>query len=91
MNPDSAAIGALIDAYCAVTGEEAKGLTSKGGTYARCFSTAVSFGPEKPWIATPEWIGGMHGPDEGVSEDLLKQAFSIYARALGNLMECDLG
>ena len=88
MDPNSAAVRALIDAYRTVTGEDARGLTSKGGTYARCFTTGVSFGPEKPWVATPSWVGGMHGPDEGVSEDLLKQAFAVYARALGKLMEC---
>lgn len=90
MNPDSSAVRALLDAYCEVTGESAKGLTSKGGTYARCFTTGVSFGPEKPWIQTPEWVGSMHGPDEGVSEDLLKQAFCVYALALGNLAQCSL-
>lgn len=90
MNPDSPAVRALLDAYCAVTGEEAKGMTSKGGTYARCFTTGVSFGLEKPWVSDPDWVGSMHGPDEGVSEELLKQAFSIYARALGNLMEVEL-
>jgi len=90
MNPDSSAVRALLDAYCEVTGERARGLTSKGGTYARCFNAGVSFGPEKPWIQAPAWVGGMHGPNEGVSEDLLKQAFSVYARALGNLAKCDL-
>lgn len=90
MNPDSPAVQALLEAYREVSGEEAKGLTSKGGTCARCFTTGVSFGPEKPWIATPDWVGGMHGPDEGVSEELLKQAFSVYACALGKLMEAEL-
>ena len=90
MNPDSEEVRALLDAYCTITGEDARGMTSKGGTYARCFTAGVSFGPEKPWIQTPDWVGGMHGPDEGVSEDLLKQSFAIYARALGNLMKCSL-
>ena len=43
MNPDSAPVRALLDAYRSVTGEEARGTTSKGGTYARCFTTGVSF------------------------------------------------
>ena len=90
MNPDSPAVRALLDAYCSVTGEEARGMTSKGGTYARCFTTGVSFGAEKPWEPAPDWVGGMHGPDEGVSEALLQQAFTIYARALGNLMRIEL-
>ena len=90
MDPDSPAVRALLDAYCDVTGEEAKGMTSKGGTYARCFTTGVSFGLEKPWVASPDWVGSMHGPNEGVSEALLKQAFAVYAVALGNLMQIDL-
>ena len=90
MDPDSPAVRALIDAYRDVTGEDAQGMTSKGGTYARCFTKGVSFGPEKPWLDTPAWVGGMHGPDEGVSEELLKQAFSVYVRAIGNLMRVPL-
>ena len=88
MDPDSRDVRALLDAYRLVTGEDAVGTTSKGGTYARCFTTGVSFGVEKPWVAVPSWVGGMHGPDEGVSEVLLKQSFAIYARAIGNLMGC---
>ena len=90
MNPESGAVRALLDAYNDVTGENRTGMTSKGGTYARTFTTGVSFGVEKPWERNPDWVGGMHGPDEGVREDLLKQAFSIYARTLGNLMELSL-
>ena len=90
MDPDSDAVRALLDAYRQVTGEDAKGATSKGGTYARCFSRGVSFGPEKPWVENPNWVGAMHGPDEGVSEKLLKEAFAVYALAIGKLFECEL-
>jgi len=77
-------------AYNQATGEDAKPFTMKGGTYARVFSTGVSFGPEKPWETKPDWVGSMHGPDEGIREDLLKQAFSIYVRTIGRLMKLDL-
>ncbi len=90
MDPQSPAVRALLDAYNEATGENRVGQTSKGGTYAREFTTGVSFGPEKPWEKNPDWVGGMHGPDEGVSENLLKQAFSIYARTLDKLMRLDL-
>lgn len=90
MNPDSPAVRALLKAYCDVTGEDARGLTSKGGTYARCFTAGVSFGVEKPWVSDPDWVGSMHGPDEGVGIQRLQEAFCIYARALGNLMQVDL-
>ena len=90
MDPESPAVRALLDAYNDATGENRGGVTSKGGTYARAFTTGVSFGVEKPWEEDPAWVGGMHGPDEGVSEDLLKQALAIYIRTIGNLMELDL-
>lgn len=90
MNPGSPAVQALLEAYRKVTGEDTEALTSKGGTYARCFTTGVSFGVEKPWEEDPVWVGGMHGPDEGVSEELLKESFSIYALALGKLMGIDI-
>ena len=71
------------------TGESAKPFTMGGATYARHFASAASFGPEMPWLETPEWVGGMHGPDEGVSEEQMKKAFRIYALTIGKLMEID--
>ena len=79
VKPDSPVIQALLDAYNEATGEDAKPFTMGGGTYAREFKAGASFGPEKPWVKDPDWVGGMHGPDEGVSEELLKQSFKIYA------------
>lgn len=90
MDLDSPAVRALIQAYNEVTGEQAEPFTMKGGTYARVFTTGVSFGPEKPWEEKPDWVGSMHGPDEGIRENLLKQAFAIYVRAIGKLMELKL-
>lgn len=90
MDPSSAAIQALSDAYSEVTGEDAKPFAMKGGTYAREFAHAASFGPEKSWEPKPDWIGALHAADEGISEDLLKQALEIYIRAIGNLMEVEL-
>ena len=90
MSPDSPAVQAMLAAYNGATGESAEPFTMKGGTYARVFTTGVSFGPDKPWEPRPDWVGGMHGPDEGISEDLLKQALSIYIRTIGNLMQLDL-
>lgn len=83
---DNPEIGALLDAYAEVTGDtERGGFTMGGGTYARKFSRAASFGPEMPWIEVPAWVGGMHGADEGVSEELLRTAFKIYATAIMNI------
>ena len=71
-------------------GQGLQPFTQGGGTYARKFSCAASFGPEMPWIEMPEWAGGMHGPDETVPEELLKKAFKIYALTIARLMELDL-
>ncbi len=90
VKPDSPVIQALLDAYNEATGEDAKPFTMGGGTYAREFKAGASFGPEKPWVKDPDWVGGMHGPDEGVSEELLKQSFKIYALTIQKLMELDL-
>lgn len=90
LDPQGPAIQALLASYNQATGEDARPFTMGGGTYAREFSCAASFGPEKPWEQTPEWVGGMHGPDEGVGEQLLKEAFRIYALTIGKLMQLDL-
>lgn len=89
MDPNSAAVRALLDAYCEVTGEQAIATTSKGGTYARLFERGVCFGPDRTDIQDPSWVGGLHSADEGANEALLKEALCIYALALSHLMECE--
>lgn len=86
VDPQSPVIQALLSAYNEATGENAETFTMGGGTYARHFSSAASFGPEKAWVSFPEWVGSMHGPDEGVSEELLREAFRIYVLTIGKLM-----
>lgn len=90
VDPNGPEVAALTSTYNQVSGESAQPFTMGGATYAREFSRAVSFGPEKPWEQVPDWVGGMHGPDEGVSEDLLKQALKIYIFAIARLQELDL-
>ena len=90
VKPDSAPIQALLAAYNDVTGEDAEPFTIGGGTYAREFTSGASFGPEMPWLEMPEWVGGIHGPDEGVSDAQLREAFKIYAAALFNLEQIEL-
>lgn len=88
---ESPVIQALLAAYNEATGETRQAFTMGGGTYARKFKCGASFGAEKPWKQNPSWVGGMHGPDEGVAEQDLKDAFRIYALTLAKLMELDLG
>lgn len=90
VDPAAPTIQALLRAYNHVTGEEAKPFTMGGATYAREFTAGASFGPATPWLETPEWAGGIHAPDEAVSEEALKTAFVAYACALFELMKADL-
>ncbi len=84
------AVQALLDVYAHVTGNEAKPFSMGGGTYARNFACAVSFGPEDAALEMPEWVGPMHGADEGASEAQLRQALKIYILAILRIMELDL-
>ena len=61
-----------------------------GGTYARHFARAVAFGPGGDYESRPEWVGMEHGPDEGVSEESLRQALKIYIVSIARLMELEL-
>lgn len=88
-DPESAPVRALIDCYNEVTGRDTKPFTIGGGTYARKFAHAVSFGPEEPGEKDPEWVGIMHGPEEGVSEELLRRSLKIYILATDRLMNMD--
>ena len=87
IDPANPAVTALVDAYNEFTGKQAKPFTIGGGTYARHFKNAVSFGPEEPGEPVPDWVGPMHGADEGVSEELMKRSLKIYIYALAKLME----
>lgn len=87
---ESPAVRALIEVYNEVTGRDAKPFSMGGGTYARNFARAVSFGPEEPDTVIPEWGGPMHGPNEVASEELLKRAMKIYILAILRLNELEL-
>lgn len=91
VKPDDPEIQVLQDAFQFVTGDtEHKPFTIGGGTYAREFKKGASFGVNMPWIANPDWVGGEHAPDEGVSEELLKTAFKIYVLALAELQGLEI-
>ena len=90
MDSQSVEIDALMSAYKEVTGDAREPFTIGGGTYARHFKNAVSFGVEKTWEKYPSWVGGMHGPNEGVKESDLKEAIKIYIRAIQNLCKVEL-
>lgn len=90
ISPDSAEIETLLSAYNTVTGKAAKPFTMGGGTYARHFPRAVSFGPEEFEVELPAFAGPMHGANEGANIESLMQALKIYILALVNLQELPL-
>jgi succinyl-diaminopimelate desuccinylase len=90
VNPETKTVAALMSAYCSVTGNKVEPFTMGGGTYAREFPNAVSFGPaEEGAFPVPEWVGGMHAANEGIAEEELKRAIAIYIQAFGNLAEVE--
>lgn len=89
IDPNTPVIQTLVRTYNEVMGTDAKPFTMGGGTYARHFDNAVSFGIEQPGEVTPDWVGTMHGPDEGVREGLLWDSLKIYILAIARLMELE--
>lgn len=90
ISADAAPIQALIETYNEVTGEEAKPFTMGGGTYARHFPKAVSFGPERLDTVLPEFGGPMHGANEAANIAQLMQALKIYILAILKLESIEL-
>ena len=86
---DTPAIRACIDTYNEVTGKDEKPFTMGGGTYARHFPYAVSFGPESHDLVLPAFGGPMHGANESAPVDALLQSVKIYILALLRLEEID--
>ena len=87
---DDPCVQTLISTYNEITGKDEKPFAMGGGTYARHFPRAVSFGPEELGTVLPAWGGQMHGPNECANEALLKQALKIYIVAILKLQELEL-
>ncbi|MFV0412502.1 MAG: hypothetical protein ACK5L3_04415 [Oscillospiraceae bacterium] len=83
----SAPIQTLVQVYNEVTGQNKKPFTMGGGTYARHFSHAVSFGPEEMGEVKPAFAGPIHGADEGISIEGMFRALKIYILALWRLQQ----
>lgn len=90
ISPDYPAIQALMQVYNEVTGQEAKPFLMGGGTYARHFPCAVSFGPEVQGLQIPDFAGPMHGANEGARFSDLLMGLEIYINALLRLETLDL-
>lgn len=89
ISPESPEIETCISTYNEITGENAELYTMGGGTYARDFPNAVSFGPEHPERPAPDFAGPVHGVDEAASVADLMEALKIYIVTLMRLEEVD--
>lgn len=90
MDPSLPEIQVLLQTYRDFVDPEAQAFSIGGGTYARRFPKACSFGPHDPNETVPDWVGIEHGPDEGIAEETLRQALKIYIVSIARLMELDL-
>lgn len=89
IEPDHPAVVSLKAAYEEVVKETASCYTMGGGTYARCFPLAVSFGPESRKQKQPSFVGEIHGANEGIEISRLSEALKIYIRAILLLQKVD--
>lgn len=90
ISADAAPIQALLQTYNEVTGEDEKPFTMGGGTYARHFPRAVSFGPERFDTVLPDFGGPMHGANEAANIDRLLEALKIYILSILKLQTIEL-
>ena len=89
MSLDKPEVQVCIRVYNDITGENAVPYTIGGGTYARDFPNAVSFGPEHPERPAPDFAGPIHGVDEAASKEWLLEALKVYILALLELQKLD--
>ncbi|MDO5602218.1 MAG: dipeptidase, partial [Oscillospiraceae bacterium] len=87
ISAENPAIDTLLRAYSSRTGKPAQPFTMGGGTYARHFKNAVSFGMEQPKELLPPFAGPIHGADEALGEDWFFDAFLVYADAAAALQK----
>ena len=90
VSADNPAVQTLLSVYREVTGGPAEPFAMGGGTYARNFKSAVSFGPEDNGLVLPDWAGTMHGPNEAASEELLRDALKMYILSILCLQDVEL-
>ena len=90
VDKNSEPIQALLKAYNDATGRNEEAYTIGGGTYARHFPSAAAFGVEPCASETdyfPDFIGPVHGAEEGYDIKGFMKALEIMIMATAKLME----
>ncbi len=87
MNPDNEAVSVCVDTYNDIFGKDEKPYTIGGGTYARHFKNAISFGPEHLDDVYPDFVGAIHGANEGAELKRFADALKVYIVATYKLLK----
>ncbi len=78
MDPNNKAVHICCNTYNEIFGKNEQPYTIGGGTYARHFKNAISFGPEHLDDVYPDFAGPIHGANEGAEIQRLKDALVVY-------------
>lgn len=89
VDPDSRELKVCVDTFNQVFNRQEKAFTIGGGTYAKHFKNAVSYGLMLRDDQYPDFVGTMHGPNEGVPVDRLRLALKTYILATYRLLQLD--
>lgn len=87
MDPDNEAVKLCVAAYNDIFGVNEEPYTIGGGTYARHFKNAISFGPEHLDDVYPDFVGPIHGANEGAEIKRLAEALKVYIVATYKLLK----
>ncbi len=85
-DPTSKPIRILCDEYNKAVGKKCEPVTMSGGTYARKLDNCVSFGVGHD-ETNPDFVGLIHGADEGISIERLMFSLKIFILSLARLQD----
>lgn len=89
IDPSAPEIRTLTDTYNELENRSEVPFTMGGGTYARRFANAISYGPGQTGQPRPVWAGSPHGADEAMEMAQLYKALRIYILAIWRLMKLE--
>ncbi len=85
-DPEGKGITILREVYDELSGKSELPCTSNGGTYARKLANCVSYGIDIHGEEKPDFVGSIHGRNEGVKIDRLLFSLGVYITAVKRIM-----
>ena len=89
IDPADKAVSTCIEVSNSLLDRDEKPEVISGTTFARMFKNAIGFGLDDMTEDMPEWVGFLHGPDEGFSLNQFKVALKLYILTLMELDKLD--